>query len=339
MVVVGLALRYVLNRPAKSKAKPTPVVHEQPRPTVDEPKPVPDQPPPREPEPAPEPPPPPRIAGATQISDAETQHFATGPGVIYYCEAGGVMAQPKTGGPPKRIGDCESAFDFMADAQGVFYCDGERLMRISAGTEGSHAVAEGIDCILSALDAKYAYFVVPGFEGNENPGVYRVVRTGGTPERIHATRPKEQFALAVDNDVVWISAWSAGTISKLAKTPNAKARTVVTGQKGIVDFGIDATSLYWYAEGTGEVRRRKKTGGAIEVIGHDVDQEPIAVVDGHAYWFEGGPGQDKRLMHLAPGGGKAEQLAAGLHVPTLRADAEGVYISELDRDGIFMFKR
>jgi hypothetical protein len=249
------------------------------------------------------------------------------------------MAQPKAGGPPQRAGECSGSFDFIADAQGVFYCSDEKLLRITTGTDGSRTVADNIECIMSALDAKYAYFVVPGFEGVENPGVYRVARSGGTPERIYTTRPKEQFMLAVDDDALWIGAWSAGTIAKLAKTPNAKARVVVTGQKGIVDLAVDATSLYWYAEGTGEVRRRKKTGGKIEVIGHDVDQEPVVVVDGHAYWFEGKAGEDKRLMHLAPNADKAEQLASGLKTPSLRADSEGVYVSELDRDGIFMFKR
>jgi hypothetical protein len=44
-------------------------------------------------------------------------------------------------------------------------------------------------------------------------------------------------------------------------------------------------------------------------------------------------------MHLAPGTAKAEALAEGLRSPSMRADSEGVYVNELDRDGIFMFKR
>lgn len=334
VVALGLALRFTLNR-KKSAEKKAP-----PEPVAVEPTPAPEPTPPPEPAPAPtpEPPPPPRIAGAKQIADISAQHFAVAPGVVYYCDAGSVMAQPKSGGAPQRVGECDGAFDFVADAQGVFYCDHGKLMRISAGTEGSHVVAE-TDCIMSALDGKYAYFVVPGFEGVPNPGVYRVARTGGEPERIHTTRPKEQFMLAVDDEALWIGAWSAGTIAKLAKTPNAKAKTLVTGQKGIVDLAIDDAWLYWYAEGTGEVRRRQKTGGAIEVVGHDVDQEPVIAVGGHVYWFEGPAGEDKRLMHMAPGAAKAEPLASGLKTPSLRADEEGAYVSELDRDGIFMFKR
>lgn len=336
VVAAGLALRYTVNKPHKKKAapKPPPVVVVTPPPT-------PDQPPPPSP-PTPEPPPPPRIAGSVQVSDAQVTWFATAPGVLYYCDHGGMYAQKKSGDAPENVGECGTAFDELADAQGVVFCDGGgRLMRITAGTSGSHVIAEGLEeCILGALDGKYAYFVVPGYDSIENPGVYRVLRTGGTPEKIYATRPKEQFMLAVDDDSLYIGAWAAGTIAKLGKTPGSKARTLVTGQKGIVDLEIDSASLYWYAEGTGEVRRRKKAGGPIEVIGHDVDQEPIVVTtDGHAYWFEGKAGEDKRLVHLAPGAEKAEQIASGLKTPSLRADTEGAYVTELDRDGIFMFKR
>ena len=328
----GLAVRFALHH-HKTETPPLPpvVVVHPPDPVVPPPVPVPV---------VPEPPPPaptaPRIAGSTQISDAAVQHFAAAPGVVYYCEGKSVIAQPKSGGAPQVVGDCDGAFDFVADAEGAFYCDQHHLMRITAGTQGSHVVADA-ECIMSTLDAKYAYFSVPGFEGIENPGVYRVARAGGTPEKIHATRPKEQFMIANDGDSLWIGAWAAGTISKLAKTPNATARAVVTDQKGIVTMAVDATYVYWHSESTKEVRRRKKTGGAIEVVGHDVDQEPVLAVDGHVYWFEGG--ETERLVHLAPGAEKPVTLASGLHNPSLRVDAEGAYISELDRDGIFMFAR
>ena len=332
-LALGLWLRYKFHGKHEAPPAPAPVVTPTPQP------PKPEPPPPPPPPQPPEPPKPPRIAGSTQISDAQVQWFATAPGVIYYCDAGGVMAQPKSGGPPQRLAECDGAFDFVADAEGVFYCNSNQLLRITAGTTGSHVVVDGVGCLMRALDGKYAYYVIPGFDDATNAGLYRVPRSGGTPQKIHATSPKEQYSVVVDDDAVWIAGWGFGTISKLAKTPGASAKTIVNGQKGIVGFATDATSLYWYAENTGELRRRKKAGGAIEVIGREVDQEPILNVDGHVYWFAGTGGQDKRLMHLAPGAAQPEVLAQGLHTPTMRADAEGVYISELDRDGIFMLKR
>jgi hypothetical protein len=331
----GLALRYAFHHhAAKPEAPSSPQVVAVPPPPP-APVVVPEPPPP--PPVAPEPPPPPaapRIAGAKQISDTSAQHFATAPGVVYYCEGGSVMAQPKTGGAAKAVGSCDGAFDFVADAEGVFYCDQKRLVRITAGTTGEHVVADEIDCIMESLDAKYAYFVIPGFEGNDNPGVYRVARAGGTPEKIHATRPKEQFQVVADTDAIWIGAWSAGTIAKLAKTPGAVAKTVVANQAGIVSLAIDPTYLYWYVESSNEIRRRKRSGGAIEVVGHDVSQEPVRAVDGHVYWFEAG-----KLVHLAPGETKPVTLASDLHTPSLRVDSEGAYVTELDQAGIFMFPR
>lgn len=331
----GLVLRYAFHHHSADKPKeeppPAPVVVPVPPPL---PPPVVVSPPPP-PEPTrDEPPPPARIAGSKRISDTSMQHFATAPGVIYYCEGGSVMAQPKSGEQAKSIGSCDGAFDFVADNQGVFYCDQRRLMRITAGTTGEHVVADDIDCIMQTLDAKYAYFVVPGFDDTPNPGVYRVARAGGTPEKIHATRPKEQFEVVADTDGLWIAAYGAGTISKLAKTPGAAAKTVISNQPGIVSFAIDPTYVYWYVEGSNEVRRRKRTSGATEVVGHDVAQEPVRAADGHVYWFEG-----NTLVHLAPGAAKPVVVASDLHTPSLRVDSEGAYVTELDQPGVFMFAR
>jgi hypothetical protein len=331
----GLAVRFALHHhETKAPPPPPPAVVEVTRP---EPVPVPPPPPVQVPEPPPTPPPPPRIAGSKQVSDEAAQWFATAPGVIYYCHDKSVFAQPKSGGAPQVVGDCAGAFDFVADAEGVFYCDEHQLKRITAGTEGSHVVVSETECIMSALDSKYAYFVVPGFEGVDNPGIYRVARAGGTPEKIQAGRPKEQYVVTNDGDSLWVAAVFGGTISKLAKTPNATPHAVVTDQKTIVTLAVDPTYLYWHPQTSKEIRRRKKTGGPIEVVGHDVDLDQTLAVDGHVYWFEGSDTQ--RLVHLAPGAAKPETLASGLHSPSLRVDSEGAYVSELDRDGIFMFAR
>ncbi len=333
-VGAGLGLRYLLHRHHHDDAPPPPIVEHQAPPPVPEPTPPPT---PAPPPPAPEPPPPPRIAGSKLVSDASVEHFAAAPGVIYYCAGDSVMAQAKAGWPSQAVGDCNGAFDFVADAEGVFYCDQRRVMRITAGTQGSHVVVDDIDCIMEALDAKYAYFVVPGFEDIPNPGVYRVPRVGGKPERIYTSQPHEQFMLAVDDEALWIGAFGAGSITKLPKTPGASPRAVVTGQKGIVSVGVDATYLYWYAQATNEVRRRKKTGGAVEVLSKTGQGDTVLDIGGHVYWLDGGDATT--LEHLAPGADKPEALASGLHTPSVRADAEGAYVTELDRDGIFMFGR
>ncbi|HEY5924752.1 MAG TPA: hypothetical protein VIV11_23895 [Kofleriaceae bacterium] len=349
VVAVGLTLRYTVVKPGSSSSKkelkpPETVTAPQPPPSSLSEKQQPSEPAPapREPE---SPPPPPRIAGSIELTEAQTQELVPAGDKLYYCDGGSLMAVGKQGDEPaERVAYCDQIFDFVADAHGVFYCQSEQLLRVTVGVPDSKVVAASTPCIMGALDGKYAYFMVPGFEREEGeeapePGVYRVARTGGTPERIHATRPKEQFSLAVDDEALWIGAWSAGTISKLAKTPGAKAKTIITGQKGLVDLAVDGGSLYWHVENPGEVRRRKKTGGKVETLAKNVEVEQVLALAGHVYWFEGGEGEDKRLMHLAPGAPKAFEMAGGLRTPAMEGDADGIYVSELDREGIFMFKR
>ena len=337
VVALGLTLRYTINKPAPAKPKPpvqTNQVVESVEPIAPTPAPTPVEPP----APAPEPP---RIAGTVRIADELIRDFGVGPGAIYYCEGHSLMRQPKAGGDAERIAACEwQAHDIVADAEGVFWCEPDKLMRVTTGETEAHVVAE-IECIMQALDERYAYFARPGFEGVVDPGVYRVERSGGTPERIHQ-RNKEQFSVRVDSEAVWISGYFLGTMARLAKSPSGGGvthpRPVFSGQKNLEDFGVDATYLYWALEDTNELRRRKKAGGPIEVVARNVKSYPIDVVDGHVYWFERADSA-WRLMHLAPGVLDAEMLADNLTTPSMKADAEGVYVTELDRPGVFMFKR
>jgi hypothetical protein len=342
-VGLGLAIRFTINKPDKPKPKPTPVA---PAVQVEPPPPPPPDPRPESPPPPPAPPEPPaspRIIGSTMITDASTQHYAAAPGVVYYCDGGNLMAAPKDGSAPRHVGECEGqVFDFVADAQAVFYCDNDKLKRVTHGTEGSHVVVDNVECIMSALDGSYAYYVVPVYADDDPEkvgGVFRVARGGGAPEPLVPTKRREQFILSPDTDALWVAGVYGGMIWKLPKTRGAKLKSVISGQKLVVDLAHDDTWLYWHVEQGNELRRRKKKGGAIEVLDKEVTQEPVLVVDGHVYWFSGADGEPKRLMHLEPGVAVAKQLAEGLRTPTMRADAEGVYVSELDREGIFMFKR
>lgn len=336
VVALGLTLRFTLNKkPTPKKPAVQQPVSNQPTP----PEPTPEvKPPPSEIAPTPvEPEPqPPRIAGSLQISDTSVRYFATGPGVLYYCEGSDMMREHKDGtGAPERIGDCDQSHDLVADANGLYYCADDRIMRVTAGTNESHVVAE-MECIMSALDARYAYFVRPGFEGIPDPGVYRVDRAGGTPERFHQ-RAKEQFGVVTDDDSVWVTGYFLGQVTRFPKGGGA-GKLVLTGQKNLEDFGVTTTHMYWFVEDAAELRRRKKTGGPIEVVAKQV-MYPIAVVDNHVYWFERTDGTNAKLLHLAPNVQDKEELASGLRMPSMKADSEGVYINELDRPGIFWFKR
>ena len=127
-------------------------------------------------------------------------------------------------------------------------------------------------------------------------------------------------------------------VGNVVKLAGGKKTTLISGQKNLEDFDTDATYMYWAPEFTGELRRRKKSGGPIEVVAKNVLSYPFEVADGHVYWIERTDGAF-RVMHLAPGVQESEVLASGLGLPAIEADSEGVYITELDRPGVFWFKR
>jgi Domain of unknown function (DUF5050) len=339
VVALGLTLRFTLNKkdtPTKPKVPPT-----QPAPGSGAvvpvpPTPTPDLPPtPVEPEKPKEP----RIAGSVEITDDQMQFFGVGPDAIYYCNRSSMVKVPKAGGDSQVIGDCESAMVIVADNEGVFWCEMDKLMRITTGTNESHVVHEG-QCMMGGIDERYVYFVNPGFNDDPDEGLWKIERSGGTPEKLFdKANKKEQYSITLARDAIWFTGYFHGVVFKLAKGAGAKPQQLVFGQKNLEDFGVDDTYMYWAVEGANELRRRKQTGGAIETIATNIKTYPFRVVDGHVYWFQRGD-ETWKLMHLAPGTQEAEVLAANLGTPgTMEADAQGVYITELDRPGVFWFKR
>lgn len=278
----------------------------------------------------------PRFPGSIEITNAIVGEFVVAPGVVYYCHRHDLFAQPKDGTAAKRIGDCNETFDLVADAGGVFYTLEDRVMRVNAGTVGNEAVVEDFSIVM-AVDAEHVYYVRPPFSEVEEPGVYRVARTGGEATRIH-DRNKEQFGIHVDRDGLWITGYFSGTIIKVV---DGKKTTVVTGQKRLDGFATDDAYMYWTTEKPGELKRRLKTGGPIETLSKDVLTAHFDAVEGHLYWAEWEPGDGKtfRVLHLAPGVQDSEVLATGMQFPRVVADREGVYIAEAHRPGLFWFKR
>lgn len=338
VVALGLTLRFTLNKkdgpkkPTKAPTQPQPQPVAVPEPAT----PTPDLPPtpverdrPKEP----------RLAGSVEITDDQIDAFGVAPDAIYYCNRTSMVKQPKDGGDATSVGDCQFASVIAADAEGVFWCELDKLMRVTTGTHESHVVHEG-QCIMGGIDERYVYFVNPGFNDDPNEGLYKIERGGGTPEKLMA-KPNlsEQYSITVARDAVWITAYFHGRIFKLAKTPGAKPQELLAWQKNLEDFGVDDTYVYWAVEGTNELRRRKKTGGAIETLATNVKTYPFRVVDGHVYYFQRSDDAWK-LMHLVPGTQEPEVLADNLGTPgTMEADGQGVYITELDRPGVFWFKR
>lgn len=261
--------------------------------------------------------------------------FGTGPGYVYSCQRDVLRTWSKRGGSEFSHGPCHGAFSYLGDESGTYFCDSDGVKRIPDQGDPQMIIggpAKG--CILDAIDDEFVYYVIPGFEGVKDPGLYRVAKIGGAPAKLLATKRGEQIVAVVDGDELWVSTWKAGTISRMPKS-GGPPRTVVTGQKGIVNLQVDGDALYWYPETAGEIRTRKKSGGAITVIAKGLSTEPIRTRAGHLWWFERERGDRQALMHLAPNAKTPEVLVRGLHSPSLVIDDEGIYFQEFGTEGIY----
>ncbi len=282
--------------------------------------------------------------GSVMLTNGMVRNFSVGPGFVYWCE-GNIYAAPKSYGIDVSRGPCESAYEFLGDPNGMVFCDAKGIYRLPPGTGGPELIASTDEtCLLAAVDAESVYFIIPAFEGVSTPGLYRVPRAGGPVTKLLSHRKGEQATVVVDGDQLWVTSIWDGTIRRMPKA-GGKPTLVVTGQRGIVDLVVDSTHLYWFAQGTGEIRRRKKSGGAIEVIGREVDEQGLWIHAGRVYWTQIVPGQTlvpglkawkQRLMQWSPDAPAPIEILTDLLVPTVRVDDDGIYFSQLDELGVFM---
>jgi len=342
--LILLVLAACTEAPPAADPSPTEIARRAPIPTqrpaivpVQYAVPPPSQPPSSRPPPS-RPPPRQKItrgpAGAKRVGTGD-YWFGTGPGYVYSCQNDELRTWPKAGGGEFSHGPCHGAFQFLGDDSGTYFCDSDGVKRIPDQGDPELVTGNAKGCILDAIDDKFVYYVVPGFEGVKDPGLYRVAKRGGDPSKLHATRKGEQIFVVLDGEDLWMGAWGAGTISKMPKA-GGTLTTVVTGQRGIVDLQIDGDSLYWYPENAGEIRKRAKRGGPISVVAKGLSIEPMLVHDGHVFWFVGVRNNAQTLMHLAPKATEPKVLASGLMSPSLVIDDEGVFFQEFGTAGIYM---
>jgi hypothetical protein len=252
--------------------------------------------------------------------------FGVGPDRVYFCSGGVLHAVPKRGGEPADLGRCTMAAEFIADDDAVYFCDVDGVHRVSHDERVDTPLMPG-SCVLAAGDEQSLYVIYPRRTRGRRPGLYRLPKSGGDPTRLLAVHPAEQLSVAVDGDRLWLGAWRAGTISLLDRT-GGEPIEFTRGERGIVELAVGDDFVTWYRERTGEVRRRRKSGGRVAVVGRGVDTQPVIVRGSHTFWLEGRAGGPRRVMHLPPGGVRARAIARDVQVGQLRADADGLFFIE-----------
>ena len=248
--------------------------------------------------------------------------------------AGDIRSAPKAGGVAKTVAG-PGTNGLEMDERGLYYADAASVYLLPLTGRGAEAalISPLKKAMLVASDADDLYCVIPDFDDDPDRGVYRVDKRQGKAQLIWRTDPGDQAIVAIDGADVYLASWAKGVVYRFDKASGKRA-TFLRGQHHVVSIAVDPIFLYWYCEGTAEVRRTpKKRAGKIEVVGRQIDTEPVVAHATGVYWFEGGPGPTGyRLMRLVPGTAVAIPVAKDLNLPSgLTVDDSWVYTADVMR--------
>lgn len=176
------------------------------------------------------------------------------------------------------------------------------------------ALAQGFSRAF-AVDADYVY----GFSlDSEAPGVVRVPKTGGTPERI-VTAETSLGAIFVDaTSVYFIGAHDVLSAPKTGGTPADLAASA----EAPAGLAIDDTNVYWSAPG-GLFEVPKAGGTAVELA---PTVTGVLVSDGQFVYYGDGAG----VSRVAVGGGTPEHVVDLADLGALAVDAQRVFAATRD---------
>lgn len=245
---------------------------------------------------------------------------------------GGALAAPKKGGKARVMATGSAFFSLAADDQALYVSRLDwtsmtlRLERLGlneaepqllhmAGLfkeKAPHAIA---------IDATNVYFSDP----SEGGGIYRIAKTGGAP--VTVARVELGSILAVDRKTVYVATgcfdfWACGGepfgSGRIIGIPEGGEPSVlVQGQSWIKELVIAGDAMYWTsADG---LKTATTTGGGERVL----SQAPggsVCVVGDQVFFSTG-----DSIRQVSALGGAERDLARGVHVADLMADAASVY--------------
>lgn len=239
-----------------------------PPPVTEEPAP----PPPPAPTPIPTPPPP-RLNIHVEIAknvalSGDFLYIATGAQELYMVD----RRDPKL---TLVMGQwCNS---LASDGESVFASVESGIVKFSAGSKDPVRVTDFPAPLSMVVDDTHIYF-----NRFMKPGLFRVAKTGGRPDKLAAVKRVTYFG--VDDTHIYFGNYGGKTIQRVAKS-GGKVETVVRRAGRPIGVVVDDQYVYWGNESNSTVNRATKDGGQrTELARGQLNHDQLYADDTHVYW-------------------------------------------------------
>lgn len=225
-----------------------------------------------------------------QLATSVGRALALGGQALYWLGADGLYTVPENGGSPGLVtsdlpfASLEQIADIAADATAVYWSEQQSegfgpVRAFTLGSAGPVDLTPGSSSPnLLTIDANTVYYLTGA--------VHSIPKTGGTDVTL-ATLPGITDGLAVDDGYVyWASLGLGGSISRVSKS-GGDVEVLFKGVSHPRSVAVDATHVYFTAQGEGTVSRIAKTGGPRELLAVD-QNDPIglALSEDRVFWAD-----------------------------------------------------
>jgi hypothetical protein len=193
-------------------------------------------------------------------------------------------------GDVETVATSSNAIGVAVDAQRIYWADSDDADLISAPLDMPKSRTTLVsDTVMARMisDDTHLYWIAGNVLG-------RVAKTGGEPQTL-ATVDAGLADLAVDATHVYFTSPGGGATESIGRVPkdgSGKVETLLTDQHQPQRIIVDDDAFYWTArerpdDGTGAVRKRLKSGGAVIPLEEHVSVPQALAVDAACvYWAD-----------------------------------------------------
>jgi sugar lactone lactonase YvrE len=150
--------------------------------------------------------------------------------------------------------------------------------------------------------------------------VVRVSRDGGAPVELATGQLSPDRLYVTETDVYWTNFHADGGVYRVARSGQGKVQDVAPGQRGAIGVTVDATHVYWVADGQLRQLAIGATGPGDPVTSTVYDTPSFVVHDAtSSYLFVSELASLGRVRRIAIDGGQDDILVEGQGSPNALA--------------------